>query len=456
MSVLELSADELISALLSLSASERVCILDSCGIGHLGSHLLIAGLEPVEVIEISNKDTDQTLQILDQKLTGDLAAIFTLSYDLGRKMLNIGNPESVTESLEPDAYVACFDVLVIHDYDTGITELAGNSAKFGSTTTNLLSAISNLRFEISDRSVGVISNFTRPHYLAAIEVIKEHIRDGETYQTNLTQQLTAQLPNDLTPEIVFARLRRDHPAPFSAFINRRSSTVISASPERFFKVGREGGSSTSVAHSDRKQISTSPIKGTRPRGKTNAEDQILRADLLASQKDRAENTMIVDLLRNDLGRVCEYGSVKVENLCELEEHPTLFHLVSTINGELKRGVRPSEILTALFPCGSITGAPKISTMRIIDEVESLPRGLSMGAIGYYMPDGFGEKESPLSSLDSRLDLSVAIRTMVVRGQTATFNVGGGIVIDSDPESEYAETLTKAESLFNAMGGKLDF
>ena len=154
MSVLELSADELISALMSLSASERVCILDSCGIGHLGSHLLIAGLEPVEVIEISNKDTDQTLQILDQKLTGDLAAIFTLSYDLGRKMLNIGNRESVTESLEPDAYVACFDVLVIHDYDTGITELAGNSAKFGSITTNLLSAISNLRFEISNERDG--------------------------------------------------------------------------------------------------------------------------------------------------------------------------------------------------------------------------------------------------------------------------------------------------------------
>ena len=450
-----MSADELISALLSLSASERVCILDSCGIGHLGSHLLIAGIDPVEVIEISNKDTDLTLQILDQKLTGDLAAIFTLSYDLGRKMLNIGNRESVTESIEPDAYVACFDVLVIHDYDTGITELAGNSAKFGSITTKLLSAISNLRFEISDRSIEVISNFTRPQYLAAIEVIREHIRDGETYQTNLTQQLTAKMPNDLTPEIVFARLRRDHPAPFSSFIKRRSSTVISASPERFFKVGREGGRSTSFAHADRKQISTSPIKGTRPRGKTDAEDQLLKADLLTSQKDRAENTMIVDLLRNDLGRVCEYGSVKVEKLCELEEHPTLFHLVSTVNGELKSDVRPSEILTALFPCGSITGAPKISTMRIIDEVESIPRGLSMGAIGYYMPDGFGDKDSPLSSLDSRLDLSVAIRTMVVRDQTATLNVGGGIVIDSDPESEYEESLTKARAILDAIGGYLE-
>ena len=456
MSVLDLPADELVSALLSLAAQERVCILDSCGIGYLGSHLLIAGIEPVEVIEISNDDTNQTLQILDQKLTGDLAAIFTLSYDLGRKMLNFGKRESVTESLEPDAFVACFDALVIHDYNTGITELFGNSAKFGSITTKLRSASANLRFEISNRPAGVISNFTRPEYLAAIEEIREYIREGETYQTNLTQQLTAQLPTDLTPEIIFARLRRDHPAPFSGFINRQSSTVISASPERFFKVGGEVGSSTSLAHADRKQISTSPIKGTRPRGKTEAEDEMLRAELLTSEKDRAENTMIVDLLRNDLGRVCKYGSVKVEDLCELEDHPTLFHLVSTVTGELQSGVRPSDILKALFPCGSITGAPKISTMRIIGEVESTPRGLSMGAIGYYLPGNFGEKDSPLSSLYSRLDLSVAIRTMVVRGQTATFNVGGGIVIDSDPESEYAETLTKAESLLNAIGGKLEF
>ena len=456
MSVLELPADELVSALLSLAAQERVCILDSCGIGYLGSHLLIAGIEPVEVIEMSNDDTNQTLQILDQKLTGDLAAIFTLSYDLGRKMLNFGKRESVTESLEPDAFVACFDALVIHDYNTGITELFGNSAKFGSITTKLRSASANLRFEISNRPVGVISNFTRPEYLAAIEEIREYIREGETYQTNLTQQLTAQLPTDLTPEIVFARLRRDHPAPFSGFINRQSSTVISASPERFFKVGGEVGSSTSLAHADRKQISTSPIKGTRPRGKTEAEDEMLRAELLTSEKDRAENTMIVDLLRNDLGRVCKYGSVKVEDLCELEDHPTLFHLVSTVTGELQSGVRPSDILKALFPCGSITGAPKISTMRIIGEVESTPRGLSMGAIGYYLPSNFGEKDAPFSPLDWRLDLSVAIRTMVIRGKTATFNVGGGIVIDSDPESEYAETLTKAESLLNAIGGKLEF
>jgi para-aminobenzoate synthetase component 1 len=247
--------------------------------------------------------------------------------------------------------------------------------------------------------------------------------------------LSATLPDNLTPEIIFDRLRHGHPAPFASFIKRPESTVISASPERFFRV-------------DDQRITTAPIKGTRPRGKNADEDAALRNELLTSEKDRAENTMIVDLLRNDIGRICEFGSVTVEKLCDLEEHPTLFHLVSTISGQLCAGTKFSDILKAVFPCGSITGAPKISTMRIIDEIEPSPRGLSMGAIGYYVPnDVFGMPET--------LDLSVAIRTMVIRDSVATFNVGGGIVIDSDPEMEYNETLTKAEALLNAIGGSFE-
>ncbi|MEQ1646800.1 MAG: anthranilate synthase component I family protein, partial [Pyrinomonadaceae bacterium] len=259
------------------------------------------------------------------------------------------------------------------------------------------------------------------------------------YQTNLTQQLTVTLDEELTPQMIFYRLRQQHPAPFSAFITRSDSTVISASPERFFRV--DGGSDA-----DRFRITTSPIKGTRPRGTTDPEDAALRTELLTSPKDRAENTMIVDLLRNDLGRVCEYGSVRVEKLCDLEEHPTLFHLVSTVSGELRDDVNFSDILKALFPCGSITGAPKISTMRIIDEIETVDRGLSMGAIGYRIPEKHFD-------LPATIDLSVAIRTMVIRDQTATFNVGGGIVIDSDPETEYAESLLKAKALLNAISSE---
>jgi anthranilate/para-aminobenzoate synthase component I len=192
-------------------------------------------------------------------------------------------------------------------------------------------------------------------------------------------------------------------------------------------------------------IESSPIKGTRRRGVNPDEDDRLRRELQLSQKDRAENTMIVDLVRNDLGRVCEFGSVTVEKLCEIEEHPTLFHMVSTVRGKLRQQVRFSEILRAVFPCGSITGAPKIRTMQIIDEIEPADRGLSMGAIGCYIPATFEV------GFDTTFDLSVAIRTMVIRGEQVVFNVGGGIVIDSDPAKEYDESLLKAAALLRAIG-----
>ena len=278
----------------------------------------------------------------------------------------------------------------------------------------------------------ILSNFTQEEYLCAIATIKELIRNGDTYQTNLTQQFTVKMPDGLQAADIFFRIRRDHPAPFSAFFRRKGSTVVSASPERFFRVDRNN------------LIFASPIKGTRPRGDTADEDAELRRDLLSSEKDRAENTMIVDLLRNDLGRVCEYGSVMVEKLCDIEEHPTLFHLVSTISGNLRENVQPSNILKALFPCGSITGAPKIRTMRIIDEIEPVPRGLSMGAIGYSI------SKNGFDGVEPGIDTSVAIRTMVITDRTAVFNVGGGVVIDSDPQAEYDESLLKAKALLNAL------
>lgn len=467
---IDLTADQLVAALLSLSESEPVCILDSCGVGHLGSHLLIAGIDPVEVIEISDDDPQLILYELDKHLASDLASIFTLSYDFGEKLIGIPfSSRKSAPSTEPDAFLATFDVLIVHDYHLGETRLTGNADKFSAFESRLHTAISssqsqisNLKSEISDLETSVASNFTKPEYLAAIETIKERIRRGDTYQTNLTQQLTVTLDDDLTPQTIFQRLRKQHPAPFAAYITRLESAVISASPERFFRVseseswhkGDTSNDASTALVNARASIRTSPIKGTRPRGQTPKEDDALRYDLLTSPKDRAENTMIVDLLRNDLGRVCEYGSVRVENLCDIEEHPTLFHLVSTVSGELRGDVKFSDILNALFPCGSITGAPKISTMRIIDETETASRGLSMGAIGYYVPGPNPKDQSLAPTLDFGpriLDLSVAIRTMVVRGQTATFNVGGGIVIDSDPQQEYEESLLKAKALLTALG-----
>ena len=432
---IDISADELVSALLQIAASETVSILDSCGVHHLGSHLLIAGIKPISSHEIAGKEPERTLTFLDEALRAkDLASIFTISYDFGKRLLNI-SPERFVNK-EPDIFLAQFDSLIVHDYYTGITNIVGNADRFDFIRSILVANTGKFDPEVSAAETTVQSNFTRTEYLSAIDAIKEQIRNGNTYQTNLTQQLSAQLPEGLTPQVIFHRLRLDHPAPFAAFITRLDSTVVSASPERFFNVD-----------SKMRKISTSPIKGTRPRGADFVEDSALRQALLNSEKDRAENTMIVDLLRNDIGRICEFGSVVVEKLCDLEEHPTLFHLVSTISGEVNRNTAFSDILKSVFPCGSITGAPKISTMRIIDEIEPSPRGLSMGAIGYHIPHS--SFRIPYS-----FDLSVAIRTMVIRDQVATFNVGGGIVTDSDPESEYDETLTKAIALLKAIGGQL--
>ena len=440
----DLSADNLVSALLELSKSETVCLLDSCGVGHLGSHLMIAGIEPREVHEIRTDNPAEVLAFLDEKLSGDLAAIFTLSYDFGPKLEGIRS--RLKASPEPDIYLSLFDALIVHDYDTKKTYLTGDESKSrliggGLRTVTVPGAA------CVPKPSKYSSNCTKDAYIASVEEIKERIRRGDTYQTNLTQQLTVRLSKETTPQEIFRNLRRDHPAPFAAFITRKASTVVSASPERFFRV--EGN-----------RITTSPIKGTRPRGKTKAEDDALRNELLSSEKDIAENTMIVDLLRNDLGRVCEFGSVKVEKLCDLEEHPTLLHLVSTIGGELRKDITTADIIKALFPSGSITGAPKISTMRIIDELEAVPRGLSMGAIGIYIPkvlsSGFSRldarvKSAKVGTNNSILDLSVAIRTMTIRDNNAVFNVGGGIVIDSDAEKEYEESLLKAKALLDAIG-----
>jgi para-aminobenzoate synthetase component 1 len=440
---LDISADDLVSALLRDSRASATCILDSCGVSHLGSHLLIAGISPVERLEVSYESVFDTLKLLDKKLGGDLAAIFTISYDFGLKMAAFESRHDLVASPEPDIYLALFDTLVVHDYDTGKTFLCGNADKFDELREKLTQKAASCTSPRVSKGETFKANFTRAEYLAGVEQIKERIRDGDTYQTNLTQQLTVELSEGVTPEMIFARLRRDHPAPFSAYIKRPDSTVVSASPERFFKVTTEGGNTSGSDCAQLSTISTSPIKGTRRRGTTAAEDDQLRRELLSSEKDRAENTMIVDLLRNDLGRVCEFGSVHVEKLCDLEEHPTLFHLVSTISGKLREEVNFSDILRAVFPCGSITGAPKISTMKIIDAIETTNRGLPMGAIGYYVPDSW---DLGLGTWD----LSVAIRTMVIRDGVATFNVGGGITIDSDPQKEYDETLLKAKALLAAI------
>lgn len=419
----DLEPNELVANLLRAASGRGLCVLDSCDDAHRGSQMLYAGVSPSEIYELTGF-ASESLHVLDEVLTGDKPAIFTLSYEFGRKLQGIGDA-SPTE--EPDVFIAQFDSLIAYDYRT--RKLTARSNEMA-----LLAEVHGTQ-AVETASVGSVasdvrSNYTKKQYLAAIEEIRERIRCGDTYQTNLTQKITVDIPDERTPAEVFRDLRQKHPAPYSAYIERHGSTVVSASPESFFRLAGD-------------QVVVSPIKGTRPRGKTAVEDAAFRNELLSSQKDRAENTMIVDLMRNDLGRVCKYGSVAVRELCALQELPTLFHLVSTVEGQLREDTKPSDILKALFPCGSITGAPKIRTMQIIHELEPNPRGLSMGAIGIYIPKGFG--------LPPILELSVAIRTMVIRERAASFNVGGGVVIDSDPQAEYEESLLKAKALLDALG-----
>ena len=270
---------------------------------------------------------------------------------------------------------------------------------------------------------GISSNFNRTRYLDTVHRAIEYIHAGDCFQVNVSQRLLH--PATESPLQLYERLRERNPAPFAGYFDLGEFVIASASPERFLRVNDAG------------EVQTRPIKGTRPRGFTPAHDMALLDELLQSAKDRAENVMIVDLLRNDLGRVCRYGSVKVESVCRLESFRTVHHLVSEVHGRLRSGLGPVDLLRAAFPGGSVTGAPKIRAMEIIAELEPTARGPYCGSLGYIGFDG---------SMDSNL----LIRTFTVGKGWVQFNVGGGIVADSDPQREYEETWHKAEGMLRAL------
>jgi para-aminobenzoate synthetase component 1 len=262
------------------------------------------------------------------------------------------------------------------------------------------------------------SSFERETYLATVRRVQEYIAAGDVFQVNLSQRFSAR--GRAEPLDLYLRLKEKSPAPFAAFLRFNDLAVVSASPEWFYQT--RGG-----------RLVTRPIKGTRPRGKDPGDDARLADDLRSSPKDRAELTMIVDLERNDLGRVCRYGSVVVRDPMTVESFAQVHHLVATVEGELRPEVGPVDVIRALFPGGSITGAPKIRAMEIIDELEPNRRSLYTGAIGYLSQGGSSA-------------FNIAIRTILVEGDCASFQVGGAIVADSDPEAEYDETLAKARGL----------
>jgi para-aminobenzoate synthetase component 1 len=272
------------------------------------------------------------------------------------------------------------------------------------------------------------SNFDRGSYLDTVRRAIEYIHAGDCFQVNVAQRLL--VPEIMPPWELYGRLRERNAAPFAGYLDLGEFVVASASPERFLLVERgESGAAD--------EVETRPIKGTRPRGATPAEDAARRAELLASAKDRAENVMIVDLLRNDLGRVCRYGSVRVEAVCRAETYRYVHHLVSVVRGRLREGLGPVDLLRAAFPGGSVTGAPKVRAMEIIAELEPTARGPYCGSLGYV---GF----------DGRMDTSILIRTFTIGRGWVHFPVGGGIVADSTPRREYDETWHKAEGLLRAL------
>jgi len=351
-----------------------------------------------------------------------------LAYELGQQVERL--PATAVDDLRlPELCFAFYDRVLAHDHLTGRTFLAAVHPENPGPA--LEEARRALRAEPPDYPAPGLenepiftSNFTRGEYLEAVSKVKEYIYAGDIYQANLSQRFHAPLREH--PWILYRRLRRLNAAPFSAYFNAVEGQVCSSSPERYLK-------------GDGNRVETRPIKGTRRRSPDPGEDRRLAEELLASAKDRAELSMIVDLERNDLGRVCTYGSVEVNEHAVIESYATVHHLVSTVVGDLHPGRDVVGLLKGSFPGGSITGAPKIRSMEIIDELEPTARSVYTGSIGYLGYNG-------------NYDLNIAIRTVIVKGDTAYFQVGGGIVADSVPEDEYQETLDKGKAIFAALSG----
>jgi len=256
--------------------------------------------------------------------------------------------------------------------------------------------------------------------------VKDHIAVGDAFEICLTHQLDVEYGGD--PWALYCHLRRINPAPFAAYLRLPEATILSASPERFLRLDPDGWAEAR------------PIKGTRPRGQTLQDDRRLRDELAHSEKDRAENAMIVDLLRNDLGRVCRFGSIRVEDAMSIEAYASVFQMVSTIRGRLRPECDAVDLLRACFPGGSMTGAPKVEAMKIISRLEPVSRGVYSGAIGYFDVSG-------------GMDLNIVIRTILMQSDRAYLNVGGAVVADSDPRAEYDETMDKAQALLQALRGE---
>lgn len=387
--------------------------------------------------EVLNKYRIPSLDKISPFLSG---AVGYLAYDLSFVLEKKLSKRIKDDLLVPDCLFGFYDTIIICDhfkktltlFSSGLPEVRYSLAKIRAKARfkEMLKLISQMDFNQRQRltvkthssRASIKSNFTKQKYIEAIKKAKEYIKKGDIYQVNLSQRFMSTIP--FTGYEIYEKLRRLSPSFFSAYLDCGEFQIISSSPERFLNLkGRS--------------VSTRPMKGTRPRAKNTIQDQLLKKELLNSVKDKAELTMIVDLERNDLGRVCSYSSIKVNPLRELEEYRTVFQTTATVEGRLHEDKDRIDLLRACFPGGSITGCPKIRAMEIIEELEPTRRSIYTGSLGYL-------------SFTGNMDLNILIRTVLKKKDKIYFQTGGGIVADSNPEDEYEETLVKARAMIEAI------
>ena len=353
-----------------------------------------------------------------------------LSYDLARQ-LEVISTTNYKNNMK-DYYLGLYNQVIAFDYIKNlcylmVTEIKGFDLNYEEQFDKLIdlynSACTNIK--ITDLpKINLSSNFSKDEYISKVEQAKQHILAGDIFEINLSQRFSGEIDSSYDAYQLYNKLRKINQAPFGSYLNLGDFKILSSSPERFLSIKN-------------RHIEVRPIKGTKQRSDDPKHDQRLAEELKTSTKDRAENIMIVDLMRNDLAKICILESIKVSQLCDVESFTNVHHLVSVIEGELKNKYSIFDIIPACFPGGSITGAPKIRAMQIIDKLEQCNRGVYCGNIGYF---GFNET----------VDLSIAIRTIVIDKNKLSFNVGGAITYDSNPEDEYNETLVKGQKLMEAI------
>ncbi len=434
---IELRSDVTTEVILKIFTNEEYFfMLESNRINDIQSCFTYIGLSPQDYI-IANVDGEKVIEefnsFYDNYRKGDKRLTFPsffcfLTYDLGMSFLNVTTKFKYKSKLPP-GYLGYYPVIIEKNEKNNKTAICYDS-DYEYQAINIKKKIDNYMSEnhkMPKKHYEFIYTENYESYAKKIDIIKNYIFEGDVYQINYTRRFNGTIENADYNEM-YMKLRSTNPAPFSAFIRHNEWSVISSSPERLIK------STNGI-------LETRPIKGTIERGKNFLSDFINKIRLKNSEKDKSELLMIVDLERNDLSRISESGSVRVEELFKIETYETIHHLVSTIRSKIKPGLTPFDVLYRLFPGGSITGTPKKRAIEIIDELEDFPRGIYTGAIGYIEENG-------------DFDFNIAIRTIMIEDNEFNYNVGGGITWKSETEAEYMETEHKGLGLKRSLDFEL--